>query len=176
MLNMLRDERLSAVWTLLRVWLGYQWLQAGLHKISDPNWMQSGVALKGYWSVAVGALPNSTPTIKYEWYKTLIDGLLNGGHYTWFAKIVSYGEVLTGIALILGAATVFALAAGAFMNFNYMLSGSASSNPVLYSVALLLIITGPPAYKYGIDRFILPFLRRTKSQKVLTGKYASASK
>lgn len=59
MLNILRNERLGAVWTLLRIWLGYQWIEAGLHK-SDPNWTQSGVALKGYWSKAVGAAPNST--------------------------------------------------------------------------------------------------------------------
>lgn len=69
----------------------------------------SETAFEGYWAKALGALPNSTPAIKYGWYKGFIQGLLDGGHYTWFAKVVVIGEILTGIALILGMATVFSL-------------------------------------------------------------------
>jgi len=35
------------VWLVVRVWVGYQWINAALHKISDPAWVQSGLALKG---------------------------------------------------------------------------------------------------------------------------------
>lgn len=160
MLGILQNKRFSVIWALLRIWLGWQWLQAGLHKINDPNWMVTGVALKGYWAKALGLLPNSTPTIKYGSYKVFIQGLLDGGHYTWFAKLVVVGEILTGIALILGAATVVALLAGAFMNLNYMLAGSTSSNPVMYTVAILLLIAGMAAYYYGMDRFISYYYKK----------------
>ncbi|KYH33790.1 DoxX family membrane protein [Neomoorella mulderi] len=164
MLTLLRDRRLSIVWTLLRIWLGWQWLEAGLHKFSDPKWMQSGETLKGFWAKAVGALPGSTPAIKYGWYEAFIRSLLNGGHYTWFAKLVVAGEILTGIALILGAATVFSLCVSAFMNLNFMLAGSASTNPVLYTVAIILLLAGSSAYYYGVDRPVLTYLQRRKEK------------
>ncbi|MFN8464082.1 MAG: hypothetical protein U0X20_00965 [Caldilineaceae bacterium] len=36
---------MSWVWLVLRVWLGYQWLHAGLEKATNPAWTQAGVAL-----------------------------------------------------------------------------------------------------------------------------------
>lgn len=162
--TILRDKRFSIVWTLLRIWLGWQWLEAGLHKFPNPKWMQTGEALKGFWAKAVGALPNTTPAIKYGWYEAFIRSLLNGGHYTWFAKLVVIGEILTGIALILGAATVFSLFISAFMNLNFMLAGSASTNPVLYTVAILLLLAGSSAYYYGIDRLVLNYWQRNKEK------------
>ncbi|MCG0277102.1 MAG: DoxX family membrane protein [Thermanaeromonas sp.] len=167
MLSILRNPRLAPLWTLLRIWLGWQWLEAGLHKISDPKWMQGGEALKGFWAKAVGALPNTQPAIKYGWYKAFIQGLLDGGHYTWFSKLVVFGELLTGIALILGVATVFALAVGAFMNLNFMLAGTASTNPVLYTVAILLLLAGQAAYQYGIDRYLLPYIQQMRRKEAV---------
>lgn len=176
MIKILQNKNLSIVWTLLRIWLGWQWLEAGLNKIGDPKWMESGIALKGYWAKALGAVPNSTPAIKYGWYQSFIQGLHDGGHYTWFAKMVVFGEVLTGIALILGAATVFSLLAGAFMNLNYMLAGSASSNPVMYTAAILLLVAGAAAYRYGVDRYLLHYLRRfQRNRDILSGRSNMAS-
>lgn len=165
MLNALRRQQLSIVWMLLRVWLGWQWLEAGLHKISDPNWMQTGLALKGFWAKAVGALPGTASAIKYSWYEAFIRWLLNGGHYVWFAKLIAVGEILTGTALILGAFTIFALLVSAFMNLNFMLAGTASTNPVLYTVAIILLLVGPATYYYGVDRLTLPYLKLGRSRK-----------
>jgi thiosulfate dehydrogenase [quinone] large subunit len=36
------------LWLPLRIWLGYQWLDAALHKIDNPAWVQTGEALKGF--------------------------------------------------------------------------------------------------------------------------------
>src|SRR5689334_10922653 len=47
------DTRLAIVWLVVRVLLGWQWVQAGLHKLSSPAWMETGDALKGYWTSAV---------------------------------------------------------------------------------------------------------------------------
>lgn len=158
MLNLLRDRRLSILWTVVRIWLGWQWLQAGLHKLADPKWMETGVALKGYWTKAVG-----TPgLIHYGWYKAFLNGLLNSGSHTWFAKFVAVGEFLTGVGFILGALTVVALVAGAFMNLNYMLAGTTSTNPVLYTLAIILLLAGSATYYYGVDRFLFNYLRRER--------------
>ena len=47
-INMLfSDKRVSILWLAVRVWLGWQWIEAGWHKVTNPAWMQTGEALKG---------------------------------------------------------------------------------------------------------------------------------
>src|SRR5512135_3374224 len=92
------------LWLLPRLWLGYQWIDAASHKISNPAWVQTGEALKGFWVGAVAA-PNGKAVITFDWYRGFIQGLLNAQAYTWFAKVVAYGELFVGIALLLGAFT-----------------------------------------------------------------------
>lgn len=155
MIRFLRRESLAPLWTIIRIWLGWQWLTAGWHKINDPAWIKSGVALKGFWANAVSA-----SVIHYGWYKSFIQGMLKTNQYTWFGKLVAYGEFLVGIALIIGIATVFALVIGAFLNLNYMLAGSTSTNPILYTLSFILLIAGFAAYKYGVDYLYVKYFKR----------------
>ena len=46
----------------------------------------------------------------------------------------------------------------AFLNFNYMLAGSAGLNPVFLVLALLLVVAWKVAGWWGLDRFVLPAL------------------
>lgn len=156
---MFRDPRWRPVWFLLRLWLGYQWLEAGLHKIVDPKWMVTGEAVRGFWMRAAGMLPDSKSLIKYGWYEGFIRWLVQTGQHVWFAKLVAIGELLVGIGLLVGGLTIVATAFGAFMNLNYMLAGTTSTNPVLYTAAILIIMAGPAAYHWGIDRLLLPQLK-----------------
>ena len=54
--------------------------------------------------------------------------LLEGEHYTWFAELVVCGQILLGLALIIGAFVGVAAFFGALMNWNFMMAGSASTN------------------------------------------------
>jgi thiosulfate dehydrogenase (quinone) large subunit len=36
------------LWLIVRVWLGWQWLEAAEHKITDPAWVSNGEAVKGF--------------------------------------------------------------------------------------------------------------------------------
>ncbi|MDF2630056.1 MAG: hypothetical protein K0R39_3887 [Symbiobacteriaceae bacterium] len=149
----------SWIWLIARVYLGWQWLQAGLHKVTDPAWMSTGKALQGFWTRAVAIpAPPAKPIITYGWYRTFLSGLLAGGHYTWFAKVVAVGEVIIGVALILGFLTGIVAFFGAFMNFNFMLAGTTSTNPVLFTIAVFLIMAWKVAGYLGLDRFLLPTL------------------
>jgi thiosulfate dehydrogenase (quinone) large subunit len=76
-----------------------------------------------------------------------------------FSFLVTWGEILVGIGLILGAATIPALLAGAFMNLNFMLAGTTSTNPVLYTIAVILLFAGTGTYYYGVDRFAIPCIK-----------------
>jgi thiosulfate dehydrogenase [quinone] large subunit len=71
---------------------------------------------------------------------------------------VAYGEVLIGIALIIGAFTGIAAFFGGFMNFNFMLAGSASTNPMLFAIAVALILAWKVAGYIGADYFLLRFI------------------
>lgn len=148
--------RFAWLWTVVRIWLGWQWLTAGLGKVQSPGWTGGGAALKGFWTGAVQVPESGSPAITYDWYRTFLASLLDGGHYTWFAPLVAWGELLIGIGLIIGAFTGFAAFAGALMNFSFMLAGVASTNPVLFLAAFLLIVAWKTAGWIGADRWLLP--------------------
>ena len=153
------DVRTAPLWLILRIFLGYQWISAAQHKLADPAWTQTGAALQGFWSSIV-KMPPDVPkaAITYDWYRSFIQLLLDAHAYTWFAKVVAFGELTIGIALILGILTGFAALAGAFMNMNFMLAGSASSNPVLFVLAVLILMAWKVAGLVGVDRWLLPIL------------------
>jgi thiosulfate dehydrogenase [quinone] large subunit len=146
------------LWLLLRIWLGYQWIEAALHKINNPAWVGTGEALKGFWTSAVQVPTEGRPPIAFDWYRVFLQALLDMQAYTWFAKLVAYGELLVGIALIVGAFTGIAAFLGAFMNFNFMLAGSASTNPVLFVIAIGLILAWKVSGRIGLDSVLLPLL------------------
>ena len=144
------------VWLVVRLFLGYQWLEAGWHKVTDPKWMETGVALQSFWQRAVAVPEGGRPPIAYDWYRAFLQALLDGGHHVWFAKLVAVGEVAVGVALILGAFVGIAAFFGAFMNFNFMLAGTASTNPVMFALAVLLMLAWKNAGWIGLDRYLLP--------------------
>jgi thiosulfate dehydrogenase [quinone] large subunit len=44
------------------------------------------------------------------------------------------------------------------MNFNFLLAGSASTNPVLFIIAVLILMGWKVAGWIGLDRWVLPAL------------------
>ncbi len=152
------DTRLAPVWTVIRVLLGFAWLDAGLHKLSDPGWMQTGESLLGYWTRAVAIPEQGRPPISFDWYRSFIQGLIDSGSYVWFAKLIAVGEFLVGVGLIVGAFVGIAAFFAALMNWNFIMTGSASTNGLLLVGAILLILAWKIAGYYGADYFLLPRL------------------
>jgi len=153
------DPRAALLWLPLRVWLGLQWFEAGSHKITDAAWMNGGVALKGFWERAVAMPENGRPPIAFDWYRSFIQGLLDAEAYTWFAKLVAVGETLIGIALIAGALVGVAAFFGAFMNWNFMMAGSASTNPLLFVVGIALLLAWRVSGYIGVDYLVFNWRR-----------------
>jgi thiosulfate dehydrogenase [quinone] large subunit len=153
------DTHWAWLWLIVRLYVGYTWLTSGLGKLSNPAWVQTGEALKGFWQRAV-AIPEAPakPLITFVWYRAFLQALLDSGSYTWFSKLVVTGELLIGVAMILGAFAGIAAFFGAFMNWNFMMAGSASVNPVLFFLAILLILAWKTSGWWGLDRWLLPLL------------------
>ena len=70
----------------------------------------------------------------------------------------SYGELLIGIGLIIGAFVGIAAFFGALMNWNYIMAGAASTNGLLLVVAILLVLAWKVAGYYGADFVLLRWL------------------
>jgi thiosulfate dehydrogenase [quinone] large subunit len=156
--TLLSDPRAAWLWLVLRVWLGWQWFSAAEHKIFEPGWTQTGESLKGFWERAVLIPETGRPAIAYDWYRAFLQSLLDAEAYTWFAPLVAYGELVVGIALILGAFTGIAAFFGAFMNWNFIMAGTASTNPLLLVIAIGLILAWKVSGYIGLDYFLLPRL------------------
>jgi len=145
-------------WLPVRFFVGRDWLSAGWHKVVDPEWTQSGAALQAYWQRAVAIPEQGRPAITYDWFRQFLQYMLDNGWYSWFAKLIAWGEVLVGLGLLVGALVGIAAFFGTVMNFSFMLAGSASSNPVLFGLAVFLVLAWKVAGYWGLDRWLLPIL------------------
>jgi thiosulfate dehydrogenase (quinone) large subunit len=150
------NPRWAWIWLLTRFYLSYTWIMAGWAKINSTAWMDGGTALKGYWTNAVKVVDPAHPTIAFDWYRAFIQFMIDNGTYIWFAKLVAIGELLVGVALLLGLFTGLTAFFAGFMNWNYMMAGTASTNPVLFVLALILVLAWKTAGWWGLDRWLLP--------------------
>ena len=144
------------LWLIVRLWLGVSWIEAGWHKTREAAWTGGGMAVKGYWERAIVIPEQGRPPIAYDWYRQFLEFLLRNEWYDVIGWLVAYGEVLVGLGLIVGAFTGLAAFFGALMNWNFMLAGTASTNPVLGLIALGVMVAWKTAGWWGLDRLLLP--------------------
>ena len=170
---------MAVVWLIVRIYVGYSWLDAGLHKILDTgaatNYIYDGKGILAFWQriAAIPAAP-AKPTITYDWYRGFIQFMIDNHWEGVFGKVVAFGETAVGLGLILGAFVGIAAVGGAFMNLNFMLAGSASTNPVLLLLGFLLVLAWKTAGFIGLDRYLLPLLGTPwKAPKVEIGTAAA---
>jgi thiosulfate dehydrogenase (quinone) large subunit len=155
MATFLKGPKMSIIWTVLRIWLGIQWIEAGFNKIT------SGFDATGFIQ---GASPGA------KWYGVFFESFAVPNAEL-FNILIPWGEFLVGLGLILGAATIPALVGGAFMNFNFLMVGAGAVDVIFYTTAFILILTGRGSYYYGVDRFAIPYVKEMfNKRKVRTGK------
>jgi thiosulfate dehydrogenase [quinone] large subunit len=168
------DTRLAWLWLPIRIYLGYSWLTSGIAKLQNPGWLNTGEALRDFWINAVRVDPK--PVIATDWYRGFIQWMLDTQAYTWFAKVVVLGELTIGIALILGAFTGLAAFTGGFLNWNFVMAGTASSNALLFAIATWLVLAWKTAGWIGLDRWLLNALGTPwRPGRLLTHDQASAA-
>ncbi len=143
---------------IIRLYVGWQWLEAGYAKFASGEWLGSGsgAALTKFLNAAILKTEGAHPDVQLWYAKFLQIAVLS--HPAIWSNVVACGELAVGVALILGAFTGLAAFFGAFMNLNYMLAGSLSINPILFTLSILMIISWKTAGLIGLDYFILPKL------------------
>jgi thiosulfate dehydrogenase [quinone] large subunit len=156
------NTRAGLFWLPIRLFVGFQWIEAGWHKATGSGWIDGGgSALLGFWKNAVNvpaAGAAGKAPITFEWYRTFLQGLIDNHAQTWFAWLITFGEIAIGIGILAGALVGVAAFFGATMNMSFMLAGSASTNPVLFFFEIGLILAWRVAGYYGVDRYLLPRL------------------
>jgi thiosulfate dehydrogenase (quinone) large subunit len=152
------DARMAWLWLIVRVYCGYEWLEAGLSKVGSPAWTgpQAGAAIAGFVNGALAKTGGEHPDVT-GWYAAFLQDVVlpNAGLR---ARLVAYGEVLVGVALVVGGLTGVAAFFGTLMNANYLLAGTVSSNPILSVLGTWLVLAWRVAGWWGLDRWLLPLL------------------
>lgn len=152
------NTKMAWFWLIVRVYVGWEWLTAGWEKIGNPAWTgaQSGAAIKGFVQGALAKTGGAHPDVA-GWYGSFLQNAVLP-HASGWAIAVSYGELLVGIALIVGIFVGIAAFFGLFMNLNYLLAGTVSSNPILFTLSIGLILAWRVAGFIGLDRYLLTIL------------------
>lgn len=178
MLEYFKGAKGSWIWLILRLYVGYQWMTAGWHKITgdkpfDATGYLKGAAAKIVPPTDAAAAAKFKPIHSYEWWGDFLNSFAipNVGLFNF---LIPWGEFLVGVALIFGFATIFAASMGALMNFSFLMSGSISSNPMLVTLQFIIIAAGGAYAGYiGLDYWFRPWFR-AQLDKRLGAKGAAA--
>ena len=192
------DNRSALLWLVLRIYVGYEWFIAGWEKLFinhgwiydwivnrqghfDPIWINhlwigssAGAGISGFvqgalHKTAAFCLPAPAPCHPdvQTWYATFLQVAVQPHSIIW-SYAITFGELAVGLGLIFGILTGAAAFFGGFMNLNFMLAGTVSINPILFTLAIGLVLARRVAGHYGLDYWILKLLHRSIRQKNLT--------
>lgn len=154
------DPRLAPLWLIVRLYVGYQWLESGWAKLTNPAgvWVgdKAGTAITGFVNGALKKTAGERPDVA-GWYADFLRGVVLPNAKL-FGYLVTFGEILVGVALILGLFTGVAAFFGGFMNANFLLAGTVSLNPILFIPATWLVLAWRVAGHWGLDRWVLPLV------------------
>lgn len=162
-----KGPKVAVLWAIIRIWLGVQWIEAGWGKITG------GFDSSGFMKGAIGKSTGDHPAVQ-GWYAGFLESFAmpNAGLFNF---LIPWGEFLVGLGLIVGLATIPALLAGAFMNLSFLLAGTTSTNPILYTIAVILLFIGAASYYWGADRYAIPYVKQYLNKGKAGEKQAPAS-
>jgi len=161
-MDFLRNNKIAAgLLTVLRVYIGWQWLTAGWGKVTGERFDASG-----YLN---GVVNNETVIEYYPTYHAFIENIALPNANI-FSFLVAWGEVLVGLGLIVGILTTAAAFFAIIMNFAFMFAGTISSNPWLVLLTVFILAAGFNAGKIGGDRWVIPYIRTAIFKNKLTPK------
>ena len=120
---------------LLRLAISYIWLTAGLSKLFNSNFIST-------FSTTLFNFAKNTP---FDFYEGFLKQYIIPHSYV-FAQLTIWGEILTGIAFLLGFPLSLAILSGILMNVNYYLVANTVPSQFLN---ILMIFSQLAAYANG---------------------------
>ena len=172
------NTRAGLFWLPIRIFVGFEWLTAGWHKLNPDGkplfagtgWLDGGSSLLGFWTnaVKVPTTAGAKPPISFEWYRGVLQFMIDNHAQTWFAYLIVFGEIAIGLGLLFGVLVGVASFFGATLNMSFLLAGTASTNPIMFALAVGLMMAWRVAGWYGVDRYLLPLLGTPWTRRVVT--------
>ncbi len=152
------DTRIAWIWLIIRLYAGYEWLMAGIEKLENPAWTGSkaGTSIVGFATGALKKTAGDHPDVA-GWYAGFLQAVVIPNAVLW-SWLITLGEIAVGVGLILGLFTGIAAFFGGFMNANYLLAGTVSTNPLLFIFATWLVLAWRVAGYWGLDYYVLPLV------------------
>jgi len=152
---------------IIRMYLGWEWLTAGWHKIAGDKPFDASGFLKN--AIANPVIDKSTNELIYPTFTAFLEHFALP-NVKLINVLIPWGEFLVGLGLIVGGLTTAAAFFGLLMNFMFMFAGTVSSNPWMVLIGMIILVAGPNAGKFGIDHYVLPYLRKLLTHKPTGGK------
>lgn len=156
-MNWLRRNDYAAVFlSVLRLYLGWEWMIAGWHKIAGKEPFNAAGYIEG--AVNNPVIDRATQDVIYPTYTSFLENIaLPNAQF--FSHLVAWGELFVGIGLFVGALTTAAMFFGLLMNFMYLFAGTISTNPWLVLLGFIIVAAGANAGKFGVDYYLLPAIK-----------------
>ncbi|WP_217597374.1 DoxX family protein [Cohnella sp. GbtcB17] len=141
--------------TLLRIYVGWQWIDAGWHKLTG------GFTAKGFLQGAIAkpVADHATNEVIYPNYTYFIEHFALP-NIKLIDVLIPLGEFLIGVGLIVGGLTVTAAFFGMLLNALFLFAGTVSTNPWLLVLAFIVFTAGANAGRFGLDYYLLPLIRK----------------
>ncbi|MDO8106988.1 hypothetical protein Q6348_07225 [Isoptericola sp. b441] len=155
-----RNPVSGVVWLVVRVLLGWQWIDAAVGKFGNYGPWSSGAAVQGFAKGALGNMTGEHPSViagTFGWNKAWLTWMADSG-YRFIGPIIPFVEITVGTLLILGLFTGIAAALGLTLNLSFLFAGSAGVNPAFALTAIALIAAWRVAGHYGLDHWVLPLV------------------
>lgn len=127
----------------LRLFIGIGWLRACMEKAILPGW-HDGSALTTFLQGQV-----SQGAVVFPFYNALIRQLFLP-HVVGLGWIVVIGQLLSGLAILVGCCTRAALWGGLFMNLNFLLAGVPNPGAFYIPIQTIMLLANTGAIA-GVD-------------------------
>lgn len=155
-----RNPVSGVLWLVVRVLLGWQWLESGIGKLQDYEGWRSGAAVQGFAERALASMEGEHPAVirgTFGWNEAWLRYVADSG-YSWIGPAVPYLEVAVGALLVLGLFTGIAATLGLLLNLSFLFAGTAGVNPAFALASAAIIAAWRVAGFYGLDYWVLPLV------------------
>jgi len=140
-------KRDQLTWTALRVTVGLLWLNSFWGKFTNPAYVSGFAATNRGFAAKTS----------FGFYRDFLNSVVIPNADFW-ANLTMYGELLVGVALVLGLLTNVGAVAGFFLNLNFWMAagqtGSTFSVNIVMGTAGLLFALSPGAKWLSVDRLV----------------------
>ncbi|PLT48347.1 hypothetical protein B8V81_0479 [Paenibacillus pasadenensis] len=152
----------AAALLLLRLYAGWNWTRSGWGKLTGDEAFSAGGFVQH--AIANPVLRSGTNEALYPTYVSFLEHFVSP-QLGLFSLLVSWGELLVGLSLLLGLFTTAGAFFGLVMNFSFLFAGALSLNPWLILIGFLLVTGGRNAGRFGLDALVLPRLAALRPGK-----------